>query len=201
MNEDVKIKYKIKNDEIIYWIMFFVIVSVYALLSFLVNKEYSVIYLIIMEFIVLVVFLFYFFINIFRCKNFYRLCNEMKKNGIEINMNNCFIKIKRKDYRVKPVMQSIEVNAKTHFRSIEAYSVQTKDLFMLFFQLPDFGLFRRYIRPVIFKKNNIMIPSFMKNIYLIENYEKKEIENDICIKLNMKLNDIEYLVLPVSSDI
>ncbi|MDR1552453.1 MAG: hypothetical protein LBS69_03185 [Prevotellaceae bacterium] len=125
----------------------------------------------------------------------------MKKNGMEINTNDCFIKIKRKDYRTRPVTQSMEVNIQTHFRRIKACSVQTNDFFILFFQLYDFGIFRRYIRPVAFKKNKLMLPSFMKNIYLIETYEKKKIENEICIKINKGLNDIEYLVLPVDSGI
>jgi hypothetical protein len=149
-----------------------------------------------MESFVPAVFLIYFFINTVRCKNFYRLCNEIEKNRMEVTLNDCFIKIKRKSYHTKPITQAMEVSIETHFRTIKAYSIQANDFFVLFFQLYDFGIFRRYIRPVVFKKNIVILPNFMKNIYLIETYEKKEIENNICIKLNKEFCNIECLVLP-----
>jgi hypothetical protein len=154
-----------------------------------------------MESFVPVVFLIYFFINIVRCKNFYRLCNEMGRSGMEVKINDCFISIKKKGYRTKSITQSMEVSIETHFRTIKSYSVQTNDFFVLFFQLYDFGIFRRYIRPVVFKKNIVMLPNFMKNIYIIETYESKKVENDTYLKLNKELCNIECLVLPVNSGI
>jgi energy-coupling factor transporter transmembrane protein EcfT len=201
MNKVVKIKYKIENKEIIYWIMFFAIVSIYALLSYFVNKQYHIIYLIILELFVPFAFFAYFFINFFRCRKVNMLCNNLKNNRIEISINELLIKIKIKDYRIKPLNQSMDVNIKTSFRTVKAYHVQASDFFILFFQVYDFGLFRHYIRPVVFKKSNAVIPNFMKDIYLIETYEKKEIEDGICIKLNNKVTDIAYLILPVNFEI
>jgi hypothetical protein len=196
MNSTVKIKYKIENKEIVYWIMLFIIVSIYALLLYFFNKQFHFIYFIIMEFFVPVGFLIYIFINIFRCKKFSILCNKMKNDGIDIKITDCFIKVKKSEYHTKPLTQSMEVNIKTYFRTVKAYFVQTNDFMMLFFQLYDFGLFRRYIRPVVFKKNSIIPSVLIKNIYLIEIYEKRKIENEICIKLNKTLKGIEYLILP-----
>jgi hypothetical protein len=200
VNNIVKVKYRIENEEIIYWIMFFVIVSIYALLSYIINKHYHIIYFIIVALFVPSVFMTYFLINRFQCKRFSIFCDEIRKNGIKITINECTIKIKRNEYHIKPVTQSMDVNIKTYFRTIKAYFIQTNDFFILFFQLPDLGLFRRYIRPVVFKKNTTAPTIFMKNVYLIETYEKKnEVENGICIKLNKKLDGIEYMILPNNS--
>jgi hypothetical protein len=151
-----------------------------------------------MELIVPVVFMGYLFKNLFQCKKFCRLSKTMKKNGMEITVNKCYVKIK--DYRIK-VIRAGDVPIKTSFRSIKSYSVQTNDFVILFFQIRDFGMFSSYIRPVVFMKNNTKIPNLMENIHLIDTYEKTQIENGTCIKFNKRLDDIEYIVLPVELEI
>jgi hypothetical protein len=200
MSNTVKIKYEFEKEDLVYWISIFTFVSIYVLVSYLSNKNYHVILLIIIELIVPFVFLSYLFTNLFQCKKFCRLCNTMKQNGMEITVNKCYIKTKIKDYRIK-IIRAGDVPVKTYFRSIKSHSVQTNDFLILFFQIRDFGMFSRYIRPLVFMKNNTKVPNFMKNIYLIDAYEKKQIENDTCIKFNKKLDDIEYLVLPAELEI
>ena len=200
MNNIVKIKYKIGKEEIVYWISIFALVSIYVLTSYLADKQMHVTYLITIELVIPIFFLSHLFINLFRCRQFYSLCNEMESNEMEVNINECFIKIQRKALNIK-TPRAVEVKLGTDFRTVKTYSVQTNDFHILFFQMYDFGIFRRYIRPVVFMKNNIPVPNFMKNIYLIDTYEKKQIGNDICIKTNKKIADIEYIVLPMDFEI
>ena len=187
-----RIKYKFDKKESIIWIVLFLINTIMFILSFFVSGMYHIVYL-----LVLFAFLSYYLANKYRLKKFYFLCNEIEKHKIDFKYEELHIKIKQKSYNIKSFGQSRDMKVEIPLYMTKAYIINTSDFFIIFFALKDFGLFKKYVKPFLFKKGNGVSYNFMKNKVIIEKeYEIKILDGELVVTLKKKLNDIEKIIIP-----
>ena len=187
-----RIKYKFDKKESIIWIVLFLINTIMFILSFFVSGMYHIVYL-----LVLFAFLSYYLANKYRLKKFYFLCNEIEKHKIDFKYEELYIKIKQKSYNIKSFGQSRDMKVEIPLYMTKAYIINTSDFFIIFFALKDFGLFKKYVKPFLFKKGNGVSYNFMKNKVIIEKeYEIKILDGELVVTLKKKLNDIEKIIIP-----
>ena len=199
-----KIKYKIDKKELTIWITLFILSTVvlaFSLLIIISGYAIDVRFVGLLLF-VLLAFLSYYLTNQYRLKKFYFLCNEIEKHKINFKYEELYIKIKQKSYSTTPLKQSRIVKIEVPLYTVKAHIIHTSDFFILFFAVNDFGLFKKYIKPFLFKKENGSSYNFMKDTLVIEKgYEMKRLDCELIITLKKPLKGIEKIIIPADKDL
>jgi len=73
---------------------------------------------------------------------------------IPFEKGECMVEIFQRSFRTTPIMKNNTIYINMPPRKIRCNYISTTDLVILFCKVVDFGIFRRYINPILIKLNN-----------------------------------------------
>ena len=95
------------------------------------------------------------------------------------------------DFIIKPIKQNYDARIKVSPRIVQARSIQTKDALVLFYAVNDFGIFNRYVAPIIIGFNS-ELPDYLKLIKGGKVISQKLIQKENALELvfSNSINDV-----------
>ena len=134
------IRYKFNKKEIIYWVIAAIIIGFYGMRFF---WFFSLL-------ITPIAFVAYYYENVTRCKRYNELIYELS-NTYNAQYVKCTIELTQEAYEMGS--RTGKVKIKPFPKKADAIYIQSKDFFILFSYVLDFGFFKKYYRPLVFLKS------------------------------------------------
>ncbi|MDR0438291.1 MAG: hypothetical protein LBH22_08345 [Bacteroidales bacterium] len=111
----------------------------------------------------------YNFINLYRCKRFYKFCKKFLPKS---NVQFCKIMIEKKDYQIRSFR---EVIVHPPPKSTNAVYLETNEFILLFFSIQHFVL-KEVLKPYIFIKSDKELYIKDKRVKIVQDFEITETE-------------------------
>ena len=174
------IRYKFNKKEILYWIIATIALGYFSIRFFWLFGLL----------ITPIAFVAYYYTNVIRCREYNKLIYELS-NSYNAQYARCTIELNKERYEMGTKIGMVKI--KPLPEKADAIYIQSKDFFILFFAVLDFGQFKKYYKPLVFLKpeENQTSEIFEENGVKIMRkysltYEKDYIIIDLLHKHNIK---------------
>jgi hypothetical protein len=131
--------------------------------------------------------------NLYRCRLFYKFYeNYFDKQTVQLRK----IIVEKKDYQMKVVGRETKVQSRPKLTNVVYF--ETDDFLLLFFSKQYLGLFQQVLKPFIFLKIKKTFNIKYKNIYIIQDFETVETEQNRIIVFPNRY-DIKKVIIPLQN--
>jgi len=139
----------------------------------------------------------YGFINLYRCKRFYKFCDLFL---LENDVQFCKIMIEKKDYEMKVPNRSYDATVRPLPESTNAIYFETNEFILLFFSVQHFVVLKNVLKPYIFLKTDKEFHIKDKSVKIVRNFETTETEQGRAIVFSNK-QEIKRMIIPAGTDV
>ena len=190
MPQHLSIKYKFDFQNFILSLLFFMIITLYAVINYMVNNN-IVILILTLLFPVLCIISVY-CMNKYRFNKFLVLLQSIALKYQELKVTKEVIKVRKNSYTMKPFKQSNDVVINPFFEKSVAYYCFTENFIIIFIEMKVLFFFKTYCKPILFSKS--LDKQFLGNqIKYITEYRENILESEISIESSQFPDDISAL--------
>lgn len=134
------------------------------------------------------------FINLYRCRNFYKFYENLLKESNPILGRIIIIK---EDFKMQVPNKSYDTIVHPSPKFTNAVYIETDNFILLFFSIQCLGIFQKVLNPFIFIKTDKEFKVKDKHINIIKDFEIIENNQDTAIIFPNKY-DIKRMIIPKS---